>query len=117
MKNKPVEQLAKELYPKNACYFDGYPYDCKKDERTAFTKGYEEGLKNKWVNVKDKLPEAYHQHGRVHESDQVLLDCGDFYIVSRYTHVMDQDFMTVLFVGFDGIEDQEIVERWMEIVR
>ena len=65
-----------------------------------------------WIDVKEKLPDAWCQHTHIYESDEVLLDCGDFYLVSRYVNYSDKGIKK-----FDEIalEDQEIVLRWMEI--
>ncbi len=72
-----------------------------------------------WIKISEKLPDADSQHGRTFESEEVLLDCGDFFIVSRYQRRYDKHLRNVLYAGFPEIEDseQEIVQRWCKITR
>ncbi len=82
--------------------------------RDAWLDGFETAVP-KWINVGDELPDSYLQHGVTFESDEVLLDCGDFYVVSRYVRKYDKGVQNLIWEGFDNIEDQEIAERWQKI--
>jgi|GEM_PF-4561940 len=82
----------------------------------AWLAGFEAGTP-KWINAEDELPEAWSQHRNRWESDEVLLDCGDFYVVSRYVRKYDKGVQNLIWEGFDNIEDQEIAERWQKIAK
>lgn len=84
---------------------------------TCFNAGYDLAQFNKWIKVEDQLPDAWCQHKNIWESDEVLLDCGDFFLVRRYIRVLTEDYKKLVFEGFYDIEDQEIVERWQKIIK
>lgn len=72
-----------------------------------------------WIKISEQLPEPWSQHKNIFESDEVLLDCGDFHIVSKYVRKYDHDLKSLLFEGFDVFPmcEQDIVERWCKITR
>ena len=101
MKNK--EQLAEQYAEEqNSAYTNDY---------NGFLAGYEAG-QPKWISVEEKLPETYLQHGQIYESDEVLLDCGDFYVVARYTNntITKKEYFDTDY----GIT-QDMVKAWMQI--
>jgi hypothetical protein len=105
-KEQLAEQYAEE---QNSAYTNDY---------YGFLAGYEAG-ESKWINVEDNLPETDYQHRDIYESKEVLLDCGDFHVVSRYIKkgIHTGEGFKVLWSGFDNIEDQRVVERWTQIPR
>lgn len=113
MKNKEyyTEEYLNHLYGevKNDIYYN----EDRGQSRIDFIAGFnlaEELFKPKWIDVRERLPETWCQHTNIYESDEVLLDCGDFYVVSRYVNHSDKGVKK-----FDNVEDQEIVLRWIEI--
>ena len=76
-----------------------------------FLAGFEAG-QAKWISVEEELPETYLQHGQIYESDEVLLDCGDFYVVARYTNntITKKEYFDTDY----GIT-QDMVKAWMQI--
>ena len=76
-----------------------------------FLAGYEAG-QPKWISVEEELPETCLQHGQIYESDEVLLDCGDFYVVARYTNntITKKEYFDTDY----GIT-QDMVKAWMQI--
>ncbi len=82
--------------------------------RNAWLDGFETAYP-KWNNVEELLPEAWCQHKNEWESDEVLIDCGDFYKVSRYCKKYDESYQKLVWEGFDAVEDTEIVTKWTEI--
>lgn len=84
----------------------------------CFIAGFEAGTP-KWINVKDEKPDTWSQHGCIFASDEVLLDCGDFYTVSRYIkkYTSGSNGYSLIWEGFDNIEDQEVIERWQKIIK
>ena len=83
----------------------------KESHKRDFIEGYEAG-QPKWISVEEKLPETYLQHGQIYESDEVLLDCGDFYVVARYTNntITKKEYFDIDY----GIT-QDMVKAWMQI--
>ena len=104
------EKLAHE-YEKD---FPGW-YDLTTQSFIAGFEKAEELLKPKWVNVEESLPEPWSKHSNIYESDEVLLDCGDVFLVRRYVRILDKNHEKVIFEGFNDLEDQSIVDRWMKI--
>jgi hypothetical protein len=101
------EQLAEEKSSSEAF---------KEQHKKDFIAGFNAAQKTNWINVEYKLPETYIQHRNIWESDEVLLDCGDFYAVSRYVKKYSGGSDNLLiWEGFDDFEEIGFVKRWMQI--
>ena len=104
------EQLA-EQYAEGKSSSSVFQEAHKRDFLVGFNLA-EELFKPKWISVEEELPETYLQHGQIYESDEVLLDCGDFYVVARYTNntITKKEYFDTDY----GIT-QDMVKAWMQI--